>query len=213
MEKRDNYAVQVQQAKQRFLGYDQGQLIEKCGLAWDEDYLYVPFFSRRHRLCRKSGDLEALVGENWVDANSHSQVMTLLDLICDSRENRCLTGRWRSMESFGLMFHQNLLQDNKDPWADRFDRDPEGFRQACQRLDGTPIPGADIGFAIPIFEKLTVGVQFWHGDEEFYSRLRYLWDENALRYLKYETMYYALSLLLRRIGEEMALHSAGNLVF
>ena len=203
MEKRDNYAVQVQQAKQRFLGYDQARLMEKCGLAWDEAYLYVPFFGRKHRLNRETGDLEVRSGENWLSANSHAEVMTLLDLSCDSRENRFVTGRWRSMESFGLMFHQNLLQDKKDPWAERFDRDPEGFRNACENLGGTPIPGGDLSFAIPIFEKLCVGIQFWHGDEEFHPRLRYLWDENALMYLKYETMYYAVSLLLRRIGEEM----------
>lgn len=203
MEKRDNYAVQVQQAKQWFLRYDQDMLIEKCGLSWDEAYLYVPFFGRDHRIDRKTGDLEARIGENWMDANSHAEVMTLLDLICDSRDGRFVTGRWQSMESFGLMFHQNLLQDKKDPWADRFDRDPEGFRSACEELGGTPIPGGDLGYGIPVFEGLRIGVQFWHGDEEFQPRLRYLWDENALMYLKYETMYFAVNLLLRRIGEEM----------
>jgi len=142
MEKRDNYAVQVQQAKQWFLRYDQDMLIEKCGLSWDKAYLYVPFFGRDHRIDRKTGDLEARIGENWVGANSHAEVMTLLDLICDSRDGRFVTGRWQSMESFGLMFHQNLLQDKKDPWADRFDRDPEGFRSACGKLGGTPIPAA-----------------------------------------------------------------------
>ena len=203
MERWDNYALQVQQAKRYFLKYDQQALIRKCSLKWDETYMYLSLFGVLYRLNRENGDLERREGEAWKDGNSHAEVMTLLDLICDSRENRFVTGRWRSMESFGLMFHQNLLQDKKDPWAERFDRDPEGFRNACENLGGTPIPGGDLSFAIPIFEKLCVGIQFWHGDEEFHPRLRYLWDENALMYLKYETMYYAVSLLLRRIGEEM----------
>ena len=46
-------------------------------------------------------------------------------------------------------------------------------------------------------------VQLWFGDEEFPASLRYLWDENALMYLKYETMYFARALLLRRIREKM----------
>ena len=202
-ERWDNYALQVQQAKRRFLEYDQGALIRKCRLSRDEDYLYLTLFSLPYRLSRKNGDLERKEGGVWADANSHAEVMTVLDLLCDSREDRFAAGRWKSMESFGLMFHQNLLQDKKDPWAERFDRDPEGFRSACVKLGGKPIPGGDLSFAIPIFERLCVGIQFWHGDEEFRPRLRYLWDENALMYLKYETMYYAVSLLLRRIGEEM----------
>jgi hypothetical protein len=203
MKFKDNYHQQLEQAKRTFLKYDQQKIVEKLRLDADAEFLYPVLLGSRYRICRTTGDFRRFRGGEWVDANSHSEVMTLLDLICDSRENRFVTGRWRSMESFGLMFHQNLLQDKKDPWAERFDRDPEGFRNACENLGGTPIPGGDLSFAIPIFEKLCVGIQFWHGDEEFHPRLRYLWDENALMYLKYETMYYAVSLLLRRIGEEM----------
>ena len=129
MEKRDNYAVQVQQAKQRFLGYDQARLMEKCGLAWDEAYLYVPFFGRKHRLNRETGDLEARSGENWASANSHAEVMTLLDLVCDSRESRFLTGKWKNMTDFGLMFHRNLLENTTDPWAERLQAEPEKLHE------------------------------------------------------------------------------------
>lgn len=50
-----------------------------------------------------------------------------------------------------------------------------------------------------MFEDLSVWMQFWQGDEEFPARLRWLWDENALMYLKYETMYYAVELLEDRL--------------
>ena len=46
-------------------------------------------------------------------------------------------------------------------------------------------------------------MQLWFGDEEFPANLRYLWDENALMYLKYETMYFAKALLLHRLWDEM----------
>lgn len=125
----------------------------------------------------------------------------MLDLLCDSRENRHISGRWKSMESFGLMFHRNLLEERRNPAADRFDTDPEGLKRACLALGGTLIPGADIGYAVELFDGLPIALQFWHGDEEFCPRLRYLWDENALQYLRYETMYFAVTLLLRRILE------------
>ena len=44
---------------------------------------------------------------------------------------------------------------------------------------------------------------FWEGDEEFAPRLRFLWDENALQYLRFETMHMAASLLIKFIKERM----------
>ena len=63
------------------------------------------------------------------------------------------------------------------------------------------ICGADMGYAIEVMDGLKVALQFWHSDEEFPAQIRYFWDENALQYIRYETMYFAVghlrSLLLR----------------
>ncbi len=203
MERRNNYAIQMQQAKRHFLTYDQQELIQKEQLDFDEDYVYVNLLRKPYRLSRTSGDLWRREGEAWVDANTFGEVMTLLDLICDSQENRSLAGRWKSMEAFGLMFHRNLLQEQKDPTAERFDRDPAGLARACRALGGEQVPGADVGYAMELYGGLRILLQFWHGDEEFAPRLRYLWDENALQYIRYETMYYAIDLLRTRLLEEM----------
>ena len=201
MEHKDNYQLQAQQAQQYFLRYDQEKLVKKLGLPWDERYIYVNLMGSTYRICRETGTQQKQAGTDWVDANTHREVMTLLDLVCDSREDRHLTGRFQSMESFGRMFHQNLLQDRKDPWAVRIDADPEGFCRACEALGGRVLPGADLGYRIELFDGLQIGLLFWHGDEEFFPRLRYLWDENALMYLKYETMYFALDLLLSELHQ------------
>ena len=63
--------------------------------------------------------------------------------------------------------------------------------------------GADLSFSFEVFDALPLAIQFWHGDDEFAPRLRYLWDENAKMYIRYETMYFAVGLLLRRIKENM----------
>lgn len=203
MERKDNYLIQANQAKQHFLTYDQERLVRKLGARSDKQYIYVTFLNDPYRLERTTGDFQRWDGTAWVDGNSFAEVMTLLDMICDSREDRFISGRWKSMSDFGLMFHQNLLEDRKDAAADIFDRDPEGFRRACIAMGGQPIPGADIGYAIALFEGLRIGVQFWHGDDEFYPRLRYLWDENALQYIRYETMHYVIPLMLKRLKEKM----------
>ena len=202
----NNYLIQAQQAKERFLTYDQNKLIAKLKLKADDKYLYVTMLSEVYRISRASGDMERLTGSGWVDGNTYEEVMTLLDLVCDSRENRYLSGRWKNMTSFGLMFHQNLLEDARDPWAEKFQNDQEGFRRACLALNGTPLANGDIAYAIELFDGLEIAVQLWLGDDEFPPNLRFLWDENALMYIKYETMDFAKSLLLDRIRERMKAH-------
>ena len=128
--------------------------------------------------------------------------MTLLDLICDSRENRFISGRFKNMADFGHAFHQNLLEE-RDPNAELFQSRPEDFRKACVALGGKPLSTGDIAYSIEVFDGLPLLVQLWFGDEEFPASLRFLWDENALMYLKYETMYYARELLLERLKAEM----------
>lgn len=202
MERVNNYLLQAQQAKKRFLTYDQKALAAKLGLKWDEEYLYVNLLCQLYRLNRFSGDIRRCRDGVWVDANSHREVMTILDLVCDSREDRYITGRWKNMQSFGKLFHSSLLEKERDPRALRYDRDPESLHRACRALGGQPMTGADICYSIEVFDGLRLCVQFWHGDEEFSPRLRYLWDENADQYLRYETMYFAIDLLHSLMEEE-----------
>jgi len=199
VERKDNYRIQFEQAKKTFLSYDQERLIAKLKLKSDETYLYPKMLGSLYRIHRTTADFQRLRGDAWVDANTHSEVMTLLDLICDSREDRRLSFRWRDMVSFGQMFHRQLQE--QDPWALRFEADPEGLRRACIALGGVPFEKGDVAYAIEVFDGLQVVLQLWLGDEEFPPRLRLMWDENALMYLKYETMYFAKNLLLMRIAE------------
>lgn len=209
MERGNNYLIQAQQAKGIFLGYDQEALIRKLGLEYDEAYFYVMMLCKPYRIHRATGDLQKREPWGWADANTHGEVMTLLDLVCDSREDRFISGRWKQMQSFGLMFHQNLLEDARDPWAEKIQGDMAAFERACRALEGEKMSGGDVSYAIELFDGLRIWVQFWEGDEEFPPRVRFLWDENARMYLKYETMYFAVGLLRGRIDEEMERLSGG----
>ena len=199
MARTNNYSLQAQQAKAHFTTYDQNRLIAKLGLHADETYLYPVLLSETYRIHREIGNICRKTEAGWVDANSFEEVMTLLDLVCDSREDRFLSGRWKNMTDFGLMFHRNLLENKVDPWAEKFQADPEGFRRACLALGGKPFSLGDIAYSIELFDGLPVLVQLWFGEEEFPASLRLLWDENALMYIKYETMYFAKALLLQKI--------------
>ncbi len=205
MERTNNYLIQVGHAKARFLTYDQEALIRKFRLRADEDYLYVTMLHDLHRIHRRTGHIQRHRDGLWLDANSFHEVLTLLDLLCDSRDDRFLSGKWKNMTSFGLMFHQSLLEEAKDPWAEKFQAEPGRFRRACEGLGGIPFPKGDIAYTIELFDGLPIAVQLWLGDEEFPANLRFLWDENAAMYIRYETMHYARGLLLSRLGEEMVL--------
>ncbi|MGM9604140.1 MAG: DUF3786 domain-containing protein [Faecousia sp.] len=200
MERRDNYAITVQRAKALFLKYDQAALARKLGAKMDDAYFYTVFLSELYRIHRRTGDISRLHGDAWIGANSFGEVLTLLDLVCDSREDRHPSGNWKNMGDFGRGFHQSLLEQ-RDSWAERFQEQPERFARACESLGGEKYPLGDAAYSIPVFEDLRLLLQLWFGDEEFPAQLRYLWDENALMYLKYETMFYAASLVLNRIQE------------
>lgn len=200
-EKRDNYKIQVTQAQKHFLTYDQQELIKRCRLRADENYLYTQLLSDKYRICRKTGRMERFCQGRWVDGNGFNEVMTVLDWLCDSREDRYITGRWINIVSHGHYFHSNLQENEEDSCAVLFDQNPKAFSAACKALGGEEMPGADMGYAIELIDGLRILVQLWHGDEEFPPRLRFLWDENALRYLRYETTWYAVGLLRARLRE------------
>lgn len=195
MSRTDNYAIQAQSAKNRFLTYDQNAIIQKFHLNYEEDFLYPVMLGSTYRLNRKTGDLQRKERDHWVDANTFGEVMTLLDMLCDAKEHRCLSGRYKQQQHFGLMFHQNLTEHSAPPLAKAFDKDETRLRRCCTLLGAKDFPGGDYGCTMELFDRLPVGLLFWHGDEEFAPRVRWFWDENALMWLRYETMYYAIGVL------------------
>ncbi len=203
MDKRDNYQIQAMQAKKLFLTYDQQELIARCRLRSDETYLYTRFLGDPYRIHRATGDMERFNGQIWTDANTFGEVMTILDWLCDSRADRYITGRWINIVTQGHYFHRSLQEDDADSDALLFDKNPEAFCKACEALGGQKHPGGDISYAIELMDDLQILVQLWHGDEEFAPRLRCLWDENTTRYIRYETTWYALGLLMDRIKKQM----------
>lgn len=203
----DNYQYQAQQAKKLFLTYERKELIHRCRLQFDAQYLYTRLLGEAYRICTQTGNMERFCRGAWVDGNSFHEVMTLLDWLCDSRADRYITGRWINVASQGHYFHRSLQENEKDPDADLFDKSPFAFAAACRALGGEVQPGADVSYAIELVDGLKILVQLWHGDEEFPPRLRFLWDENVTRYIRYETTWYATALLLQRLRENMPLET------
>lgn len=73
-ERQNNYQIQAMQAKKRFLTYDQQELIARCGLRFDGNFLYLTMLSEPYRIHRRTGDMERCHGGIWVDGNSFNEV-------------------------------------------------------------------------------------------------------------------------------------------
>lgn len=201
MSHRDNYAIAAENAKKIFLSYDQQALIEKFALSFDDAYLYTSFLGAPYRIERLTGNLERQKDGVWVDGNSFDEVLSIFDLLCDSKDTRHPSHVFQSMASFGLQFHQNLTE-SRDPLADFAQRVPDTFRDRLLALGGRETKGADLAFVLPVFDSLELCLHFWFADEEFAPSLRILWDANALQYIRYETMYYCIGCLRARLEEQ-----------
>lgn len=202
MSRPNNYTIMEANARLLFLTYDQSAILSKTPATADETHIFLPVLGMTCRIHRATGEVSFLAEGTLTPAAPHDS-LTVYDYLCDAKPDRRLSGQWRSTASFGGMVHSNLTETSATPLEAAIDARPEAFRRACQALEGTPFPACDIGFTLPFFPDFPVTLQFWHSDEEFPPRLRFLWDANALQFLRYETLFYALGLLRARLEKLM----------
>lgn len=203
LQKRDNYAIQANDARLRFLTYDQDVILHTTAATADDAFLYLPFCGSDYRIRRADGHLFRREGDVWLPADSHGEVLTLYDYLCDARPGRAPARDPVSMSSLGGHVHRGLASAC-GPLERAIDADPGAFRRACLALGGREAPGGDISFDLELFPDLPLRLRFWHGDEDFPPQLDLLWDRNTLLFLRYETTWFAAGHLRRRILEKMA---------
>ena len=198
--KRDNYAIQAEDARLRFLTYDQCAMpVEK-----DADFLYLSFCGIPYRISRSDGHIFRLENSSWLPADSHGEVLTVYDYLCDAKPGRAHAGEFVSLASLGNHVHSSLSIHSGD-LEKAIDADPAAFCRACGSLGGTPAKGGDLCFDLMLFPDLPIRLRFWHADDEFPPVLDLLWDRNTLSFLRYETTWYAAGVLRRHIARRMGL--------
>ena len=198
--KRDNYALQAVDARLSFLTYDQAAMPVRR----DDDFLYLPFCGADYRVCRADGHIFRREGAHWLPADSHGEVLTIFDYLCDAKPGRAPAREAVSMAFLGGHVHAGLASaPGSLEWA--IDRDPAAFCRACEQLGGRSIPDGDICYELDLFADLPVRLRFWHADEDFPPSLDLQWDKNALLFIRYETTWYAAGVLRRQIAHKMGL--------
>ena len=198
--KRDNYALQAESARLRFLTYDQSAMpVQKDG-----DYLYLRFCGSDYRISRADGHIFRQSGETWHPADSHGEVLTIFDYLCDAKPGRAPAREAVSMAFLGGHVHSGLAAASGS-LERTIDQNPESFRRACLALGGREAPGGDLCFDLDLFPDLPVQLRFWHADEDFPPSLDLLWDRNTLQFLRYETTWFAAGVLRSKLREAMGL--------
>ncbi len=204
-----NYDRTRDEMRGQFLLYDQSEMIEKFSLRADEAFLYIRMLGRSYRIGRRDGVV------TWSDDGfatctqaDYLQSLTIYDVLCCSKPGCRATGRYAAARSLpGVVYTGHTGRSapggSSQSAAAAFHAQPQRLAAACQSLGGTPEGRGDVAFRIPLFDFLPVLFQFWRSDEEFPASIALLWDTAALDFMRYESMCYAETLLLRRLLELM----------
>lgn len=198
--KRNNYALQAEDARLRFLTYDQTAMPARR----DEEFLYLPFCGCDYRISRSDGHLFRRAGTAWLPADSHGEVLTIFDYLCDAKPHRRPAGEFVSMASLGGHVHTGLASAS-GPLERAIDADPAAFSRACLSLGAAPGQGGDLCFDLMLFPDLPIRLRFWHSDEDFPPKLDLLWDRNTLAFVRYETTWFAAGVLRGFLRDSMAI--------
>lgn len=194
----DNYARALVYARELFLKWDQEKIIARCRLKSDEDYLYLNFLGDPWRIARSSGIAQCINCEP-ADGN-FSQALSIYDYLCRLEPLPALSGRLCPVNSLPHVAQSNpsatgLYQRH----ADFLQNHIPALQTALSHIGSAPFFKGDAACWFPVFDGFNAVFQFWEGDEEFPPSVRFLWDENAQGFLKYETLYYVMGCFLQKL--------------
>ena len=195
-----NYEKMADGAGALFLRADQGTMIARWGLRHDADYLYVAYMGERMRIDRATARISSMETAGFIPGDYVNERMALYDLLTYAPVRPRASGRWASISTLGGIIgagHDRTL--SHEGTAAKLAGDLDGLRAACARLGGAPLGRADVSYAIPVFGDFGIWFQFWDGDDEFPANIKYLFDENALQFMHYETLWYVMNSLAERL--------------
>lgn len=198
-----NYDITRNQMRREFIKYEQTRMIEKFKLDFDEAYLYLEFVCRKYRVNRKNGVVEwSEDGFRSVEEADYNESMTIYDVLCYSGDECCLSGKFCPLHAVkGLTSTLSPGGNMFRKTADRFQGHKEQLEYSCSILGKPAEIVGDVTAVVQAFPFLPVVLQYWEGDEEFSPCLKFMYDENILDYMHFETVYFMTAHILRRLEE------------
>ena len=197
-----NYDQMLALGQRLFLDWDQEEMILRYRLESDEKYLYLRFLGQRHRIERSTAAVENLDMQRPADCSAS---LSIFDYLCRDNDLPGMSGRWRAVNA---LKHAGQSSPNAaelhQRHADRMEAHIPALKEALKILQLAPLPQGDAACVFEVFPGFYAVFQFWEGDEEFPPSVRFLWDDNALAYLRFETLFYVMGGFLERIWTKIA---------
>lgn len=198
-----NYEIMRNQMRGEFVKYNQEKMIQKFHLTADENYMYIDFVCRSYRIDRKTGIVEWSKDafKSAVEAD-YNESMTIYDVLCYSKEECRLAERFCPLHmARGITKTMHAGDGMFQKTAEKFRGRIKQLTYACSVLGKPAEMIGDVAAVIWAFPFLPVTLQYWEGDDEFPSSLKFMYDENILDYMHYETVYFMTGHILKRIEE------------
>lgn len=207
-----NYEIMRNRMRKEFVKYDQEKMIKKFNLNFNKDYLYLDFLCRNYRIDRKNGTVE-WSKDGFLSASEadYNESMTIYDVLCYSKDDCHLSGNFCPLHMAKGMVRTMYGGDTKlfQNTAVKFQGRTKQLAHACSVL-GKPAGGAgDVAAVLQAFPFLPVMFQYWDGDDEFPPNMKFMFDENILDYMHFETVQFMTFHILKRI-EETAFEYSGT---
>ena len=200
-----NYEIMRNQMRGAFIKYNQERLINKFSLRADADYIYIVFLLREYRIDRKTGVVEwSEDGFTTSIEADHNESMTIYDVLCYSRDDCCLSGKYcpvtmlQGTVTSGAV-GGNLFQEAADGFTGKLTE----LKAVCGVLGEKLDLNGDLAVKLYPFSFLPVILQYWEADEEFPANLKFMFDENILDYMHFETIFFLMGHIVKRIQELM----------
>lgn len=205
----DNYALSQENARKHFLQFDQNQIGSRPDVTVTEDTFSFPFLGSTASVSRKTGAVTIEDQKHICRQADFSQAFTVYDWLCTSEKNAQPANEYCPVHALpGVVVRGKGLSMTGGTLPALIDQKPQIFSQACEAIGAVPVDLGDIGWKIPLFPRIFVLVKFYYSDEEFPASMTILWDKNILKFIKYETVYYAADCLLEEIRRNMDLFSS-----
>ena len=203
-ERLSNHEITKRRVRAGIAGYDVPKAIRQFGLVSDEQFIYVDFMTRHYRINLKDGMTEWASGSDWIEAG-FNETLTIFDILFYSQEDASLSGTYTQIQNLSRV-QTGSVYAGKGAYRETeayLDSRTEAFARACEALGGTPAGKGDVSYRIPVFQQIDMLVQFWCSDEDFPASLQFLYDENLLQFMHYETTWYVSNHFMELIGLNM----------
>ena len=203
-----NYEIMRNQMRREFVKYDQDRMISKFSLRNDESYIYIAFLFREYRIDRITGVVEwSEDGFSTSIEADYNESMTIYDALCYSKDDCCLSGNYCPVNMLkGTVKSSNVGSNMFQKSADGFNGKLKELETVCgiwgEKLD----LNGDVAAKLYPFSFLPVIIQYWEADDEFPANLKFMFDENILDYMHFETIFFMMGHIVKRIQDMMETH-------